>query len=91
MSASNRSPTALGRRAGHRRRDAQPPAPDRGDEQDGDEVDDAERDHRRDLGQRVHERGRDRDGDGRHHDAEDADERTSTSSVRRDRSFTYPA
>jgi hypothetical protein len=48
-----------------------PWAPDRGHEQDGDEVDDAERDHRRDLGQRVHERGRDRDGDGRHHDAED--------------------
>ena len=46
-----------GQRAGQRRGGAQPAAPDRGDEQHGDEVDDAERDDRGDLGQRVDQRG----------------------------------
>ena len=35
----------------------EPAAPDRGDEQHGEEVDDAERDDRGDLGQRVDQRG----------------------------------
>ena len=46
-----------GQRAGQRRGRAQPAAPDRGDEQHGDEVDDPQRDDRRDLGQRIDERG----------------------------------
>jgi hypothetical protein len=50
-------------RARDRGRDAQPAAPQRRDEQDGEEVDDAERDDRCDLRQRIDERGSDRDGD----------------------------
>ena len=45
-------------RAGQRGRRAEPAAPHRGDEQHGDEVDDAEGDDRRDLGERVDQRGR---------------------------------
>ena len=50
-------------RAGDPRRDAEHGAPVRGDEQHGEQVDDAERERRRDLAQRIQQQRRERDGD----------------------------
>ena len=77
---------ALGDREAPRRRDveeverqrrrergqhAEPRAPDRRDDEHRDEVDDAERDHRRDLAEREHQRGRARDDEHGGHHAQD--------------------
>jgi hypothetical protein len=59
-----------GQRAGQRRGVAEPRAPDRRDEQHGDEVHDAERDDGGDVVQRVDERCRGRDGERRDDDAD---------------------